>query len=119
MLGAMVVFMSMQWTVASAAFKAALPAQKNYFHRTRKGGGHIARARFAAIPEAVLGALLLAGGITVLVTNIYRLLEIDLFAGILIIQSLPFLSAVALAGVERLSEAGEAMPPKSTSGIKA
>jgi cellulose synthase/poly-beta-1,6-N-acetylglucosamine synthase-like glycosyltransferase/exo-beta-1,3-glucanase (GH17 family) len=119
MLGAMVVFMSMQWTVASAAFKAALPAQKNYFHRTRKGGGYIARARFAAIPEAVLGALLLAGGITVLVTNIYRLLEIDLFAGILIIQSLPFLSAVALAGVERLSEAGEAMPPKSTSGIKA
>ena len=67
----------------------------------------------------MLGALLLAGGITVLVTNIYRLLEIDLFAGILIIQSLPFLSAVALAGVERLSEAGEAMPPKSTSGIKA
>ncbi len=38
MLGAMVVFMSVQWTVASAAFKAALPAQSSYFHRTRKGG---------------------------------------------------------------------------------
>src|SRR6202163_3793399 len=37
MLGAMVVFMSMQWTVASAAFEAALPAHSNYFHRTREG----------------------------------------------------------------------------------
>ena len=31
MLGAMVVFMSVQWTVASAAIKAALPAQKKLF----------------------------------------------------------------------------------------
>jgi hypothetical protein len=53
----------------------------------------------------VLGALLVAGGITVLVTNIYRVLGTDLFAAILIIQSLPYLSAVALAGFEHLSEA--------------
>jgi cellulose synthase/poly-beta-1,6-N-acetylglucosamine synthase-like glycosyltransferase/exo-beta-1,3-glucanase (GH17 family) len=106
MLGAMVVFMSLQWTVARAAFEAALPAQKNFFHRTRKGGGRALHARFAAMPEAVLGSLLVAGGITVFVTNSYRLLEIDLFAGILIIQSLPFLSAVALAGLERFSQAG-------------
>jgi cellulose synthase/poly-beta-1,6-N-acetylglucosamine synthase-like glycosyltransferase len=39
MLGAMVVFMSVQWTVASAAFKAAFPTRKTYFHRTRKGRG--------------------------------------------------------------------------------
>jgi cellulose synthase/poly-beta-1,6-N-acetylglucosamine synthase-like glycosyltransferase/exo-beta-1,3-glucanase (GH17 family) len=106
MLGAMVVFMSLQWTVARAAFEAALPARKNYFHRTRKGGGGAVHARFASIPEAVLGSLLVAGGITVFVTNTYRLLETDLFAGILIIQSLPFLSAVALAGLERFGEAG-------------
>jgi cellulose synthase/poly-beta-1,6-N-acetylglucosamine synthase-like glycosyltransferase/exo-beta-1,3-glucanase (GH17 family) len=104
MLGAMVVFMSVQWTVASAAFKAALPAQKRYFHRTRKGGGGIDDTRFAAMPEAALGALLVAGGITVFVTNTYRLLETDLFAAILIIQSLPFLSAVALAEFERLAK---------------
>jgi len=110
MLGAMVVFMSVQWTVASAAFKAALPARKNYFHRTRKGGGGIVHVRFTAIPEAVLGALLVAGGITVFATNYYRLLETDLFAAILIIQSLPFLSAVALEGFERLSEAGNNKP---------
>jgi cellulose synthase/poly-beta-1,6-N-acetylglucosamine synthase-like glycosyltransferase/exo-beta-1,3-glucanase (GH17 family) len=113
MLGAMVVFMSVQWTVASAAFKAALPARKNYFHRTRKGRGGIVHARFAAMPEVVLGALLVAGGITVFATNFYRLLETDLFAAILIIQSLPFLSAVALEGFERLSEAGINKPSPS------
>ena len=106
MLGAMVVFMSVQWTVASAAFKAALPAQKSYFHRTRKGGGGSIHPRFTTIPEAVLGSLLVAGGITVLVTNIYRILGIDLFAAILIIQSLPFLSAVATEVLERFNEAG-------------
>jgi hypothetical protein len=110
MLGAMVVFMSVQWAVASAAFKAAFPARETYFHRTRKGGTGIAHARFPAIPEAVLGLLLVTGGITAFVTNIYRLLEIDLFAAILIIQSLPFLSAVAVAGLERLSEAANNKP---------
>jgi putative copper export protein len=110
MLGAMVVFMSVQWTVASAAFIAAFPARETYFHRTRKGGSGIAHARFAAIPEAVLGALLVAGGITVFATNTYRLLGTDLFGAILFIQSLSFLSAVAVAGLERLSEAANNKP---------
>ena len=110
MLGAMVVFMSVQWTVASAAFKAAFPAQRKYFHRTRKGAGGVAHPRFAAMPEAVLGSLLVAGGITVFTTNFYRLVEIDLFAAILIIQGLPFLSAVATEMLERFSEAGNNKP---------
>jgi cellulose synthase/poly-beta-1,6-N-acetylglucosamine synthase-like glycosyltransferase/exo-beta-1,3-glucanase (GH17 family) len=105
MLGAMVVFMSVQWTVASAAFAAAFPAQKTYFHVTRKGAGGSIQPRFPAIAEAVLGSLLVASGMTVFVTNTYRLLETDLFGAILIIQSLPFLSAVALAGLERLGDA--------------
>jgi cellulose synthase/poly-beta-1,6-N-acetylglucosamine synthase-like glycosyltransferase/exo-beta-1,3-glucanase (GH17 family) len=114
MLGAMVVFMSVQWTVASAAFTAAFPARKNYFHRTRKGGGSIGYTRFTGMPEAVLGSLLVAGGITVLATNFYRLVEIDLFAAILIIQSLPFLSAVATEVLERFSDAANkksGLPP--------
>jgi glucan 1,3-beta-glucosidase len=106
----MVVFMSVQWTVARAAFEAALPARKSYFHRTRKGGGGTVLARFAAIPEAVLGGLLVAGGVTVFATNIYRLLGTDLFGAILIIQSLPFLSAVATEVLERFSEAGNNKP---------
>src|SRR3984957_485051 len=110
MLGAMVVFMSVQWTVASAAFKAALPAQKTYFHRPRRGGGGSIHARFTTIPDAVLGSLLVAGFITVLVTNIYRILGTDLFAAILIIQSLPFLSAVATEVLERFADAGNSKP---------
>jgi cellulose synthase/poly-beta-1,6-N-acetylglucosamine synthase-like glycosyltransferase/exo-beta-1,3-glucanase (GH17 family) len=104
MFGAMVVFMSVQWTVASAAFKAALPAQSSYFHRTRKGSGVSLHTRFTAMPEAVIGALLVAGSITVFATNFYRFFETDLFAAILLIQSLPFLSAVALTWLERVSD---------------
>jgi exo-beta-1,3-glucanase (GH17 family)/cellulose synthase/poly-beta-1,6-N-acetylglucosamine synthase-like glycosyltransferase len=105
MLGAMVMLMSVQWTVASAAFKAALPARQNHFHRTRKGHGVLVQTTgFAAMPEAVLGALLVAGAVIICATNIYRFVEIDLFAAILVIQSLPFLSAVALAGLERFGD---------------
>src|SRR3984957_8603942 len=105
MLGAMVVFMSVQWTVASAAFKAALPARQNHFHRTRKGNGAAALTGFTAMPEAVIGGLLVAGAIVVYATNFYRFFEIDLFAAILLVQSVPFLSAVALGGLECLNEA--------------
>jgi hypothetical protein len=58
MLGAIIVFMSVQWTVASAAFKAALPASHSFFYRTRKGGGAITSTRIMAMPEMLLGALL-------------------------------------------------------------
>jgi cellulose synthase/poly-beta-1,6-N-acetylglucosamine synthase-like glycosyltransferase/exo-beta-1,3-glucanase (GH17 family) len=104
MLGAMVVFMSVQWTVASAAFKAALPAHSTYFHRTRKGKGAVVGTRIKTMPETVIGALLVAGSITIFATNFYRVLEADLFATILLIQSLPFLSAVALVWLERVGE---------------
>jgi hypothetical protein len=111
MLGAMVVFMSVQWTVASAAFKAALPAHRSYFHRTRKGNGAAVSTRLMAMPETVLGALLIVGSITIFVTNFYRVLEADLFATILLIQSLPFLSAVALVWLERWSQGGSRKVP--------
>ena len=103
MLGAMVVFMSVQWTVANEAFKAALPARQNYFHRTRKGNGSAVLTGFTAMPEAIIGGLLVAGAVIVYATNFYRFFETDLFAGILLIQSLPFLSAVALEGLEGLN----------------
>jgi cellulose synthase/poly-beta-1,6-N-acetylglucosamine synthase-like glycosyltransferase/exo-beta-1,3-glucanase (GH17 family) len=114
MLGAMVVFMSVQWTVASAAFKAALPARQNYFHRTRKGNGAPVLTGFTAMPEAVIGGLLVTSAVIVYATNFYRFFETDLFAGILLIQSLPFLSAVVLGGLERLNKARH----PSTSAIR-
>src|ERR1700691_444348 len=104
MLGAMIVFMSVQWTVASAAFKAALPASHSFFYRTRKGGGAITSTRIMAMPEMLLGALLTAGAATIYAVNIYRHIEADLFATILLLQSLPFWSAVALVWLERLGD---------------
>jgi cellulose synthase/poly-beta-1,6-N-acetylglucosamine synthase-like glycosyltransferase len=101
MLGAMVMSISVQWTVASAAIVAAFPARKSYFHRTRKGNSTTIRAPLNAKTEAVLGLLLLAGSITIYATNFYRYFEYDLFAAVLLLQSLPFLSAVALAWFER------------------
>ena len=101
MLGAMIVFMSVQWTVASAAFKAALPQSRNFFYRTRKGGGAIVSTRILAMPEMLLGSLLVAGATVVYAANIYRHIEADLFATILLVQSLPFLAAVALVWLER------------------
>jgi len=99
----MIMFMSVQWTVARAALEAALPAGQSYFHRTRKGNGAIVRPTFAAMPEAFLGTLLLAGSAIIYATNFYRYIETDLFAAVLLIQSLPFLSTVALVWLERFS----------------
>jgi hypothetical protein len=104
MLGAMFVFMSMQWTVARAAFIAALPARAVYFHRTPKGGNkRDGRARFPATAEAVLGSLLTVSAAIVAGTNVHRVLEADLFAAVLLLQSLPFWSAVGVAAFERMA----------------
>jgi cellulose synthase/poly-beta-1,6-N-acetylglucosamine synthase-like glycosyltransferase/exo-beta-1,3-glucanase (GH17 family) len=103
MIGAMFVFMSTQWTVARAVGHAAVQIGEGHFHRTPKGnvGGGVRRDRFVALSEAGLGGSLVVGAIVLLATNIYRVFEIDLFAAILLLQSLPFLSAVALAALER------------------
>jgi cellulose synthase/poly-beta-1,6-N-acetylglucosamine synthase-like glycosyltransferase len=112
MLGAMIVFMSVQWTVASAAFKAALPSSTSFFHRTRKGGSGIVTTRVLAMPEMWLGSLLLAAATAVYTSNVYRHIEADLFATILVVQSLPFLAAVALVWLERYG--GNRLSPATT-----
>jgi len=99
MLGAMFTAMSVQWTVARAVgnglIKDHLP-----FARTAKGGRALMRFEFHAFWEAVIGALLIAGAIVLWVTNQNEVIEIRIFAGVLVLQSLPFLSAVALAILE-------------------
>ena len=42
----------------------------------------------------------LTGAITLVATNYKQVHEIDIFAAVLVVQSLPFLAAVALAGIE-------------------
>jgi exo-beta-1,3-glucanase (GH17 family)/cellulose synthase/poly-beta-1,6-N-acetylglucosamine synthase-like glycosyltransferase len=91
--------MSVQWTVARAVsfgvVKDHLP-----FVRTSKGGLR-RTADFHAFWEAVLAGLLLLGAIVLVATNDKQIREINIFAGVLVVQSLPFLAAVALAWIER------------------
>jgi len=97
---AMLAAMSMQWTVARAvAF--GLVTEHLPFVRTAKGGSaRKKRVRFPAFYEAIMGALLLLGAATVVVTNAEQVREINLFACVLIVQSLPFLAATILAVLE-------------------
>jgi exo-beta-1,3-glucanase (GH17 family)/glycosyltransferase involved in cell wall biosynthesis len=97
--GSMVAAMAMQWTVARAVgfglIKDRLP-----FVRTAKGGVHRKPHTFAALDEAILGGLLLLGATIVFWTNYEGVREVNLFGYVLIVQSLPFISAVALAALE-------------------
>jgi exo-beta-1,3-glucanase (GH17 family)/cellulose synthase/poly-beta-1,6-N-acetylglucosamine synthase-like glycosyltransferase len=99
MIASVLAAMSVQWTVARAVadgvIKDRLP-----FARTTKGGlGRRAR-EFPAFWEAILGALLVLGAGVLLATNPQDIREINVFAAVLLIQSLPFLAAAALAVLE-------------------
>jgi exo-beta-1,3-glucanase (GH17 family)/cellulose synthase/poly-beta-1,6-N-acetylglucosamine synthase-like glycosyltransferase len=98
MLGAVCAAMSMQWTVAHAVGSGVL-RERLPFLRTAKGGA-TRKGDFSAFWEAVIGALLLLGAATLVITNYKQVREINVFALVLVVQSLPFLSAVAIALVE-------------------
>jgi hypothetical protein len=70
------------------------------FLRTAKGGNTKKGPDFPAFWEAVIAALLLIGALTLVITNYKQVHEINIFAFVLVVQSLPFLAAVALAGIE-------------------
>jgi cellulose synthase/poly-beta-1,6-N-acetylglucosamine synthase-like glycosyltransferase/exo-beta-1,3-glucanase (GH17 family) len=96
MIGGMLAAMALQWTVARAVgfglIKDHLP-----FVRTAKGGAARRGVNFPAMQEAVLGVALLLGAGFVIGTNYERVREINLFGYVLIVQSLPFLAAAAMA----------------------
>jgi exo-beta-1,3-glucanase (GH17 family)/cellulose synthase/poly-beta-1,6-N-acetylglucosamine synthase-like glycosyltransferase len=100
MLGAMVTAMSVQWTV-SRAVANGLITDHLAFARTSKGGFSLMSVEFQAFWEAVIGVLLLVGAAVLVVTNNYKeVREIYVFAAVLVLESLPFLSAVAIAILE-------------------
>jgi len=100
MLGAMVAAMSVQWTV-SRAVANGLITDHLAFARTSKGGFSRMSIEFQAFWEAVIGVLLLVGAAVLVVTNNYKeIREIYIFAAVLVLESLPFLSAVAIAILE-------------------
>ena len=91
--------MSVQWTVARAVafglIKDHLP-----FVRTAKGGSR-RPTDFHAFWEAVMAGLLILGAVVLHATNIKLVREIDIFAIVLLVQSLPFIAAVGIAVFER------------------
>jgi exo-beta-1,3-glucanase (GH17 family)/cellulose synthase/poly-beta-1,6-N-acetylglucosamine synthase-like glycosyltransferase len=91
--------MSVQWTVARAVgmglVKDHLP-----FVRTDKGGAR-RKTDFPAFWEGIIAALLLIGALTLVGTNLKEVREINLFALVMCVQSLPFIAAVLLAWLER------------------
>ena len=99
LIGSVFAAMSVQWTVARAVsfglIKDHLP-----FVRTAKGGLRRS-ADFHAFWEAVLAGLLLAGAAVLVATNVKEIREINIFAAVLVVQSLPFIAAVGLAVIER------------------
>lgn len=100
MLGAMIAAMSVQWTV-SRAVANGLITDHLPFARTSKGGLSRVSIEFQAFWEAVIGVLLLVGAAVLVVTNSQKeVREIYVFAAVLVLESLPFLSAVAIALLE-------------------
>jgi hypothetical protein len=99
--GAMIAAMAMQWTVARAVANSVIKDHLT-FVRTAKGGkGALAkRIAFPAFNEAILGGLLVLGALVVFQRNAERVQEINLFGYVLLVQSVPFLAAVALAAFE-------------------
>ena len=101
MLCAMVAAMSVQWTV-SRAVAQGLITEHLPFARTSKGGLSRMSIEFQAFWEAVIGVLLLVGAAVLVVTNgSKQIREIYIFAAVLVLESLPFLSAVAIAILEQ------------------
>ena len=99
MLGAVCAAMSLQWTVARAVGMGVVKEHVPFL-RTAKGGTTRKGPDFPAFWEAVIAALLLIGALTLVVTNYKQVREINIFALVLVVQSLPFLAAVALAAIE-------------------
>ncbi|PIQ51633.1 MAG: glycosyl transferase [Comamonadaceae bacterium CG12_big_fil_rev_8_21_14_0_65_59_15] len=100
--GAALAAASLQWTVARAIYDGIkypdLP-----FRRTQKGKTPAAgdAAQSPVLAETRIGLALMAGSATLFATNTSGIVELNLFAGTLLVQSLPFLAATAMFGLER------------------
>lgn len=99
MCGSVFAAMSVQWTVSRAVadglIKDHLP-----FARTAKGGSRKKPREFEAFWETVVGSLLILSAIVLHLMNDQKVREIDVFAIVLAIQSLPFVSATLIAAID-------------------
>jgi hypothetical protein len=89
-----------QWTVARAV-GTGLIRDHLPFVRTQKGGARRRATDFHAFWEAVIAALLIGGAILLIQMNYKQVHEVYIFAGVLVLQSLPFIAAVSITLIER------------------
>ena len=111
--GAALAAMSLQLTVAGAVLNG-LVRDNLPFKRTDKGGN--AKRQTSDNPvrrETALGVALLGSALILVLTNEFRVTEIDVFAFALLIQSLPFLAATLMAGIEALEAHARDRVPSS------
>src|SRR5262249_53615047 len=100
MAAAMVAAMSMQWTVARAVAMGVVTEHLPFVRTAKRGSVKNKRVAFPAFYEAVMGGLLIVGAGIVFATNHESVREVYLFGDVLLVQSLPFLAAAALALLE-------------------
>jgi len=98
LVGAVFAAMAVQWTVARAV-SFGLVRDHLPFVRTAKGGAS-QRQEFPAFWEAILASLLLISSVLLIATNRNEVREITIFAAALVLQSLPFLAATAIAALD-------------------
>jgi hypothetical protein len=91
--------MSLQLTIFKAVFdgfvKDGLP-----FKRTEKGGNSKKTSGNPIKNEIILAVLLLGSFTALIVTNEQEIVEVYLFAATLLVQSIPYVSAIVLRMIE-------------------
>src|SRR5215212_1952293 len=98
LIGKVLAAMSVKWTVARAVTHGLIWDHLP-FVRTAKGGAS-QRQEFPAFWEAILASLLLISSVLLIATNRNEVREITIFAAALVLQSLPFLAATAIAALD-------------------
>ncbi|MBU1659803.1 glycosyltransferase [bacterium] len=94
--------MSLQLTIFKAVYdgfvKDRLP-----FKRTEKGGNTKKSSNSPIKNEIILATLLIASFVALMITNNQEIVEVYLFAATLLIQSIPYISAIILRIIELAS----------------
>jgi hypothetical protein len=98
--GAALSAMSLQLTVARAVL-TGLVSDAIPFMRTDKGGNAKKRTQNPVAWEAALGALLALSALVLVLINDKQVTELTIFAATLAVQSVPFLAAAMMLGIER------------------
>ena len=99
-LGAAFSAMALQLTVGRAVTEGLIK-DKVPFMRTAKGCAGRLTERFPALWEGVLGLLLILGSSVLYLSNESQAREIYIFSAVMLVQSLPFVAALAITVLER------------------